>query len=123
MALMTMIFRRLSIPIAKHKTMGPLTCIEYLGIISDTKKLEARLPQNKIDRICKFIKSVLQKSACTKQELLQLLGHRNFASRVVVPGRSLVSYLIKLSTQVKELNYYVDLSRQERVDLEFWLRF
>jgi hypothetical protein len=83
---MKMIFRRLSIPIAKHKTMGPLTCIEYLGIISDTKKLEARMPQNKIDRICKFINSVLQKSACTKQELLQLLGHRNFA---IIYGRIL----------------------------------
>lgn len=123
MALMTMIFRRLNIPIAKHKTMGPLTCIEYLGIILDTEKLEARLPQNKIDRICKFINSVLQKSSCTKRELLQLLGHLNFASRVVVPGRSFVSYLIKLSTQVKELNYYVNLRRQARVDLEFWLRF
>ena len=45
---MTMIFRRLSIPIAKHKTMGPLTCIEYLGIISDTKKLEASCRKTKL---------------------------------------------------------------------------
>jgi hypothetical protein len=28
-----------------------------------------------------------------------------------------------MTTQVKELNYYVNLSIQERVDLEFWLRF
>lgn len=52
---MTMIFRRLNIRIAKHNTMGILACIEYLGIILVTEKLEARLPQNKIDRICKFI--------------------------------------------------------------------
>jgi hypothetical protein len=75
MSLMTMIFRRLSIPIAKHKTMDPLTCIKYLGIILDGKKLEARLRQGKIDRICNFINSVLQKSSCTKWELLELLGH------------------------------------------------
>jgi hypothetical protein len=41
---------------------------------------------------------------------------------VVVPGRTFVSYLIKMSTQVKELNDYVNLSIQERVDLELWLR-
>lgn len=123
MALMTMIFKRLNVPISASKTMGPLTCIEYLGIILDTDKLEARLPQVKVDRICNFINSILEKSTCTKRELLQLLGHLNFASRVVVPGRSFVSYLIKLSTKVKELHYYVNLRRQERVDLEFWLRF
>ena len=42
---------------------------------------------------------------------------------VVVPGRTFVSYLIQMTTQVKKLNYYVNLSIQERVDLEFWLRF
>ena len=123
MALMTMIFNRLNVPLAANKTMGPLTCIEYLGIVLDTDKLEARLPANKVERICKFIISIIQKSTCTKRELLQLLGHLNFASRVIVPGRSFVSYLIKLSTKVKELHFYVNLRKEARVDLEFWLRF
>lgn len=91
--------------------MGPLTCIEYLGIILDTDKLEARLPQEKVDIICNFINTVLQQSY-TKRELLQLLGHLSFASRVIVPGRSFVSYLIDLSTKVKELHYYVNLRKQ-----------
>ena len=86
MAIMTMIFNRLNIPLSAHKTMGPLTYIEYLGIVLDTVKLEARLPQDKIDRICEFITLVLEKSKCTKRELLQLLGHLNFASRVILPG-------------------------------------
>ena len=58
MPLMTMIFNRLSIPLATHKTLGPTTCLEYLGIIFDTEKLEARLPQDKVDRICEFIKII-----------------------------------------------------------------
>ena len=98
--------------IAAHKTMGPLTCIGYLIIILDTEKLEARLPQEKVDIICNFINKVLQQSSCTKRELLQLLRHLNFASRVIVPGRSFVSYLIDLSTKVKELHYYVNLRKQ-----------
>ena len=85
--------------------------------------MEARLPANKVERICKFIISIIQKSTCTKRQLLQLLGHLNFASRVIVPGRSFVSHLIKLSTKVKELHFYVNLRKEARVDLEFWLRF
>ena len=84
MALMTMIFNRLSILLATNKTLGPTTCLEYLRIILDTEKLEARLPQDKGDRICEFVKIVLNKSSCTKRELLQLLGHMNFAPRVIL---------------------------------------
>jgi hypothetical protein len=50
--------------------------------------------------ICEFIKIILHTSSCTKRELLQLLGHMNFATRVVIPGRSFTSYLIELSTSV-----------------------
>ncbi len=35
------LFDRLCIPIASHKTMGPTTVLEYLGIILDTLLMEA----------------------------------------------------------------------------------
>ena len=47
----------------------------------------------------------------------------NFATRVIIPGRSFVSYIIELSTSVKELHYYVHLNKECLVDLQFWLRF
>jgi hypothetical protein len=119
MALMMMIFKRLNVPIAMHKTVGH----EYLGIILDTQKMEARLPQEKIDKICDFIFKLLKRSSCTKRELLQLPGHLNFASPVILPGRSIVSYLIKLSTTVSELHHFVHLNKECRIDLQFWLRF
>ena len=103
MALMTTLFKRLNIPLAKHKVVGPCTVIENLGIILDTKKLEARLPQEKVIRICDFIKQFLNRNVCSKRELLQLLGHFNFAMRVIIPVRSFVSYLISLSTTVHGL--------------------
>jgi hypothetical protein len=112
MGLTTMIFNRLNIPLATHKTLGPTICLEYLGIILDKEKLEARLLQDKVNRICEFIKIILHKYSCTKRELLQLLGHMNFATIVIIPGRSFVSYLIELSTSVKELHYYVHINKE-----------
>ena len=123
MALLTLLFGRLQIPLAQHKCIGPTVCLEYLGIILDSNNMEARLPIDKIQRILQFIEKLLGKSGCTKLELLQLLGHFNFASRVILPGRSFVSYLIRLSTTVKGLHQYVHLDKHCQDDLRMWYRF
>lgn len=123
MALLTMIFNKLNIPISQKKTVGPVTCLEYLGVILDTTKMEARLPQDKVERIIEFIKTFLHRRSARKRELLQLLGHFNFAARVIIPGRSFVSYLIKLSTKVNNLNFFVSISPDCREDLNMWFTF
>ena len=38
MAILTMLFKQLKIPLAPHKTVGPTQCLEYLGVILDAKK-------------------------------------------------------------------------------------
>ena len=116
------IFQSLGIPLSLKKTEGPSTSLEYLGIILDTIKLEARLPKDKILRIREIIESFSKRNSCTKRELLSLLGHLNFACRVILPGRSFVSHLIKLSTTVKKLSHHVHL-KNCRSDLAMWSRF
>ncbi|XP_033759499.1 uncharacterized protein LOC117341746 [Pecten maximus] len=123
MAVMTTIFKRLNIPLSTKKTVGPTTCLEYLGIVLDSGRMEARLPADKVQRICDGIRELLGKSVCTKRQLLQLLGHLNFASRIILPGRPFVSYLINLSTTVKALHDFVYLTKECRTDLRFWLTF
>ncbi|XP_048243053.1 uncharacterized protein LOC125375982 [Haliotis rufescens] len=91
------LFKRLNIPLALHKTQGPLTEIEYLGIILDSNLMTARLPQDKLQRIAELLGRYSTKRSCTKRELLSLLEHLNYACRVIVPGRTFVSYLIELS--------------------------
>lgn len=117
------IFQSLGIPLSMNKTIGPCTCLEYLGIILDSEKMEARLPHDKISRIKSFIRMLLNKRSCTKLELLQLLGHMNFASRVILAGRSFVAYLLKLAASVQELHYYVHLNKLCREDLCMWVLF
>lgn len=107
MTLLTMIFNKLNVPLAKHKTMGPLKVIEYLGITLDSDKMEARLPEEKVNHISKLLDTFMVKKSCTKRELLQLLGHLNFATRVIIPGRTFVSYLLTLATFAKELEHWV----------------
>ena len=117
------IFETLNIPMAKHKTEGPVTVIEYLGIILDSNLMEARLPTDKLNRITSFLQEFLSKKTCTKREVLQLLGHLNFASRVIIPGRAFVSHLISVSTKVRALHHYVKITNACREDIQMWLLF
>ena len=123
MAILTLVFKKLGIPLSTHKTVGPATVLEYLGIILDSSRMEARLPSDKIHRITHILNSFLTKKTCTKQELLSLLGHLNFACRVIYPGRAFVSYLIQLSTTVKSLHHHIKLSKECRLDIKMWSLF
>ncbi|XP_033730096.1 uncharacterized protein LOC117319390 [Pecten maximus] len=117
------IFQKLGMPLAVHKIDGPTTCLEYLGICLDLFKMEARLPDVKVKRICGIVVEFSKKKKCSKRELLSLLGHMNFACRVIRPGRSFISHLIKLSTCAKELHHYVTLNAAIRSDLGMWSIF
>ena len=69
-------FKNLNIPISAAKTEGPSDIIQFMGIIIDSRKMEARLPEDKVERYS------------TLQELQSLIGSPNFACQVISPGRS-----------------------------------
>lgn len=123
MALLTQIFGSLNIPLSPTKTEGPSVVIEYLGIILDSINMEARLPQEKIDRILSYLDTMVHRGKCTKRELLVLLGHLNFASRIILAGRSFVSYLISLSTKVRKLHHFVNLNQDCQKEIHMWKNF
>ena len=58
----------------------------------------------------------------TKQQLLSLLGHFNFAMRVIPQGRSFISRLLDLASSVPNLQDQVTLDDGCRSDLKFWSR-
>ena len=123
MALLTMIFNRLRVPIAPHKTVGPTVQLQYLDIILDTDSMEARLPLDKLTRIREMLHKFESKQRISKRALLSLLGHLNFASRVMRQGRSFMSYLLALAASVKELHHHVKLNAECRQDMAMWHRF
>ncbi|CAC5420093.1 unnamed protein product [Mytilus coruscus] len=100
------IFRNhnLKIPLRAHKTVGPISSLEYLGIILDSIHMLAKLPDEKLVRIKDILYSYLNRRSCTKPEMLSLLSHLNYACKVIIPGRSFVSYLLTLAHSVSQWN-------------------
>ena len=123
MACLTLLIARLGVPLAKNKCIGPSNCFEYLGIILGTQNMVAKLPMDTVQRIIEFIETLLGRNKSSKRELLQLLGHLNFASKVILPGRSFVSYLISLSTTVNSLHQTIYLDHHCQQELHMWHKF
>ena len=70
-----------------------------------------------------LVTSFRRRKRCTKRELLSLIGSFTFAARVVVPGRTFLSCMIRLSCTVKCLDHFIYLNRGFRDDLDLWEKF
>jgi len=64
----------LGIPLAPEKTVGPLTTLTLAGIELDTVLMEARLPQEKLDKCRELLSAFLGRRKVTLQEIQSLTG-------------------------------------------------
>ena len=93
-------FTTLGVPIAEHKTEGPSIIIEFLGIILDSQKMEARLPPDKLNRLSIELDAWHIKKSATLQELQSLIGTLYFACKVIPLGRAFLQRIINLTRGV-----------------------
>ena len=102
--------RKLCIPTAADKTQGPCTCLEFMGIILDSVRMEARLLNDKVERIQTTLPSFKSRKSCTLRELQTLIGTLNFACRVVPPGWPFLQRMIELTRRVFQPHHHIKLS-------------
>ena len=91
MAMLTLVFHRLRLPIHPHKIIGPVTMLEYLVYLNSVN-MKAYLPIEKILRIITMIDAFRRRRQITKRELLSLLVHMHFAAALL--QRAEVSFRI-----------------------------
>ena len=83
---MILIFKTLNNPISASKTEGPSQVIQFMGIVLDSGKMEARLPEDKVEWIKSALSNFQSWLSTTLQELQSPLGTFNFACKVTAPG-------------------------------------
>lgn len=115
--------RRIGVPIADEKTMGPATALQFAGITLDTVLMEARLPEDKLDKCRAQLVDFCSRKSVTLKELQSLIGLLNFACCVVVPGRAFLRRLIDLTKGIRKLTHHVRLTKECKHDLTVWRDF
>ena len=116
-------FQNLKIPIALGKTQGLSQVLEFMGIILDTVKMQARLPADKIAHLQGIFEQFQNRRSCTLKELQSLIGTLNFACKVVPPGRPFLQRMIALTRNVKQQHHFIKLNKGFFQDLEMWKNF
>ena len=111
------------IPMAPEKTVGPSTTLAFAGIELDTVLMEARLPQEKLDKCRELLSAFLRRRKVTLQEIQSLTGLLNFACKIIVPGRAFLRRLIDLTIGVQKPHFLIRLSREVKQDLLVWQSF
>ena len=112
--------KQLGIPLALEKLEGPSHCLTFLGIILDTKLMQARLPEDKLSRIKVELSSWLHRKKATKRQILSLVGLLQHACKVVRPGRTFVARMYSTAAKVKKLTHFSRLNKSFRSDLYWW---
>ena len=96
------------------------THAEFLGIEIDTLAMEARLPIDKLTKAKTWVKTVLQQTQISRNELQSLLGFLSFAAKVVVPGRI---FLRRLFNALSIHHQVYHLNADMKADLRWWDEF
>nr|XP_034994623.1 uncharacterized protein LOC118096659 [Zootoca vivipara] len=115
--------RELGVPLAAEKTEGPVVRLTYLGIELDTVAQASRLPLDKLTALKELILQLIPLKKVTLKQIQSLLGHLNFACRVVSPGRPFCRRLARLTVGLKRPYHRARLPKGVKADLENWLTF
>ncbi|XP_044179321.1 uncharacterized protein LOC122960856 [Acropora millepora] len=113
----------LGVPIAHEKTEGPVTALKFAGITLDTINMEARLPEDKLQKCKELLTDFQKRRKVTLRELQSLTGLLNFTCSVVLPGRAFLRRLFDLTKGVRRPHHRIRLSKACRKDISVWLTF
>lgn len=113
----------LGVPLAQDKTEGPTTRLCYLGIQLDSVAGTSSLPDDKLLALQALITMMRARAKCTLKELQSLVGHLNFACRVVTPGRAFCARLARALAGANAPHHRIRVTKGMKEDLKVWLEF
>ena len=116
-------FMAVKAPVVASKTLGPSQVLEFMGIILDSVRMEARLPDDKLTRIKDLLESFTNRRSARLVELQSLIGTLQFACKVVVLGRTFLQRIINLTRGVPSRFHHVRLNKEFFKDMAMWKSF
>ena len=94
-----------------------------MGIVLDSTRMEARLPEDKLTRTREMLNSFTKRRSIRLVELQPLIGTLQFACKAVVPGRTFLQRMINLTKGVPSRFHHIRLNKEFFKDLNMWKAF
>ena len=116
------VFMSLRVPTVAAKTLGPSQVLEFMGIVLDSNRMEARLPEE-LARIKQLLDSFSSRRSARLVDLQSLISTLQFACKVVVPGRTFLQRIINLTRGVSNRFHHIRLNKEFSRDITMWKAF
>lgn len=107
----------------EEKVLGPTFVLEFLGIILDSQRMEARLPAEKLVFLQSLLASWLTRSHCTQRELAELTGYLQFCAQVIPYSRAFLRSMFDFSASFRTPFARRRIPRSMHRDLQWWATF
>ena len=114
---------RVGVPLANEKTVGPVSCLTYLGLEIDSANQVVRIPISKIKKLVTVVEGAIGSSKLSRKQLQSIIGSLSFVCRAIAPGRPFLRRLINLTLGLKQSWHRVRVSAGAREDLSMWKTF
>ena len=85
--------------------------------------MEARLPEDKLQRTQDLLTSFTKRRSARLVELQSLIGTLQFACKAVVPGRTFLQRMINLTRGFPSRFHHIRLNKEFSKDLTMWKAF
>ena len=115
--------KRLNVPVAEEKTVGPSTTIEYLGLTIDTQEMVIKIPKDKIDELCENILFMLNSKKVTLKHLQSLAGSLAFCTRAFPAGRTFSRRIYASLCKASKPHHFIRVTNFMKSDLLVWKEF
>ena len=112
--------RTLGLRFQPEKTLGPVTCLEYLGLELDSIAMEARLPVAKLDILRDLLSEWLARPTCSLQQLQELAGYLQFVSQVIPLSRAFMHHIFRFMSSFRASCSWRRVPGPLHRDLDWW---
>ena len=115
--------REVGVPVAREKTLGPLTTLTFLGIELNTVTMRAQLPLDKLQKYSTTITDILTRNKVTMREIKSVTGMLQFSTSVVSHGRAFLRRMHDATIGIKKPHHFIRITHGIRHDLTLWQAF
>ena len=112
--------RKLGFCVAWNKVQGPTTCLTFLGVELDSRKMEMRLPTEKVEKFCALLDTFVERKRASLRQCQELAGKLNWAIQVVRAGRIYLRRIFEAISKMKASHHKIVLTADIKSDLLWW---
>ena len=113
----------LGVPLAPEKTVGPTTCLSYLGLEIDSVGQKVKVPQDKVAKLHRDLQKAISSHSMSLVAIQSLIGSLNFVCKAISPGRAFIRRLIDLTQGVTNPKAQIRIGNGAKRDIEMWIAF